>query len=280
MTRPKLLGRRLFALVLIAATVSGCSESGAFSFASRSAELGRSLPRGLTEIRMGEDPVIISGPDGFCFDQQTLNNSPEGGFALLARCENLRPLTRYRLSLRNKDDDFAIISATISAAHKGAQTPDIKDLISASAPVQVFSEHPDELMSMIRMEAATPGIPGSSTTQWRGVMSLGDRLIVLTLFAPDGSALLGPPGAQLLRQMARRSDLRSKDALPLNNTSLAPPTPEPATQDPEIEGRTSTTAPGPLRPRLRPGTSGALTVAQAPRPKRRSRRARVANLFN
>lgn len=206
-------GRRLSALVLMLAGLAACSQQGAFAFASRSAELNRALPPGLTEIKMGEDPVIIAAPEGFCFDQRTLDRSKKGGFALLARCENLRPLTRHRLSNDGYAEDPAVISATISGPLSDAKTPNIKALIAATDPVRVVSKRPDTLMPLIQMEAKAPGIPGSSTTQWRGVMSIGNRLIALSLHAPEGSDLLGPSGARLLREVAEKSNQRSQKAI-------------------------------------------------------------------
>ncbi|MBT8153288.1 hypothetical protein KMP13_05160 [Epibacterium ulvae] len=277
MTTPKSFGRRLLALVVLSAALAGCSDSGVFSFASRSADLGRSLPRGLTEIRMGEDPVIIAAPEGFCFDQQTLERSDDGGFALLARCENVRPLTRHRLPFgRENHLDPAVISAVISGPLVAAQTPSVGALINASSPVRVFAEHPDSLMPMVRMQATTPGVPGTSTTQWRGAMALGNRVIALSLYAPDGSELLGPSGAQLLRDMARRSDIRSRDALPLATpTAALRPTARPT----PVAVAATEVPYGPLRPRLRPGTPAPVTIAQAPRPEKVSRRWRIGDLF-
>lgn len=268
MTTPKSFGRRLLALVVLSAALAGCSESGAFSFASRSADLGRSLPRGLTEIRMGEDPVVLAAPEGFCFDQQTLERSVDGGFALLARCENVRTLTRHRFSAhRGSTHDPAVISAVISGRLDQAQTPSVEALINASSPVQVFAQHPDDLMPMVRMQATAPGVPGTSTTQWRGAMALGNRVVALSLYAPNGSELLGPSGAKLLRDMARRSDLQSRNALPLasDTANLRP------TDAASIASTTSPNLPeaetvsGPLRPRARPGTALTASVAQAPR---------------
>ncbi len=289
MTTPKSFGRRLLALVFLSAALAGCSNSGVFSFASRSADLNRSLPRGLTEIRMGEDPVIIAAPEGFCFDQQTLERGVNGSFALLARCENVRPLTRHRLNFgRTSDLDPAVISAVVSGPLIAAQTPSVEALINASSPVQVFAQHPDDLMPMVRMQAVAPGVPGTSTTQWRGAMALGNRVVALSLYAPDGSDLLGPSGAKLLRDMARRSDLQSRNALPLAPpTANLRPTARPATAS-SVTARPAATLEqspadvvpaGPLRPRLRPGTPAPVTVAQAPRPEKVSRRWRIGDLF-
>ncbi|MQQ08578.1 hypothetical protein GFB49_08955 [Epibacterium sp. SM1979] len=287
MSTPISSGRRLLALLALTATLAGCSDSAGFSFASRSAELGRTLPRGLTEIRMGHDPVVISAPDGFCFDQQSLDRGPDGGFALLARCENLRSLTRHRLFFdRSKSGEPAVISATISGPLENAQTPSLEALVSASHPVRLLASHPDALMPMIRMEAAAPGVPGTSTTQWRGAMAIGDRLIAVSLFAPEGSPYLGSEGAKLLREVARRSDTRSRDALPLVSAAdpqrpVARPTALAQTESSQADTpQAGTLQPETLRPQPRPGSDAPRTVAQAPRPEKSSRRWRIANLFN
>ncbi len=256
----KTLRRRmtgLFALLTIAA-VAGCSTADGLSFASRSADLGRSAQNGLKEIRLNTDlgasPVVLAAPKGFCFDQRSLERSDSGAFALLVRCDSLNPLERRSFFRRSGSGETALITATISDALETPPVADLDLILGAFSNAEVISKHPDSLLPLAKLDLPAAAVPGSSSTQWRGALALNDRLVALALYAPADSDYLGSAGAALLRDMARQSHARSRATTPVKTSALQPATgPESRpTTEPDTAAAAGTTLQTALRPKLRP----------------------------
>lgn len=247
--------RRNLGLIAVLA-LAGCSTTGELSFASRSAELGRSSQTGLKEIRLNANldaaPVVLAAPEGFCFDQRSLERSDSGAFALLVRCDSLNPLERRTLFRRSRAGDPALITATISGALDTPPMADLDLLLSAFSEAQVISKHPDDLLPLAKLELAAAAVPGSSSTQWRGALALNDRLVALALYAPADSEYLGSAGAALLRDMARQSHARSRVVPPVKTSDLKTSSPKPSDLQPAADAQAAQNMQSSLRPQLRP----------------------------
>ncbi len=278
MQSPQKYARRFLALAFGTLCLAGCSTEGGVSFSSRSSELGESLQKGLTEIRLTKSRVIVSAPVGYCFDRDALDVGTDGGFAILARGDALQGPQRHSLPFWKRLPEAAIITATISGPLTKADTPDVQTLAASVRPNAVLARHPDALMPMVRVTLDSPAVDGTSPTHWRGAFALQNRLVSLALYAPDDSSLLGASGVLLLRDMAHRSTKRSGDILTLDRPGapLRPPPSRP--NDSTAELKQTVTVPTPGRPRARPGSTP--TVAQAPRQEKLSLKQRIAGLFN
>lgn len=263
---------RLAALALIGA-LSACGplpETG-FSFAAPSTGFGQTSPQGAargqtnTQVRLAKGAVTLVAPRGHCIDQATLRQDPDGGFALLPRCNLLQGPSLFG---RHR---AAVITATLGKTSQSAP-PSTAELARSAAGAQMLSYNDKGLLPLIKLRwpgHGAMGVSAASADHWRGAFVIGDQLVVLALYAPEGSPLLGRNGADLLTEMARRS---------LAASQAGPATAAPGATAPAAAPQTASG----LRPRARP-TAAASPAAQEPPQKHRqqqSMRQKIAGLFH
>lgn len=264
-------GARLAALALIGA-LSACGplpETG-FSFAAPGASSGQTSRQGTapgqapTQVRLAKGAVTLVAPRGHCIDQATLRQGPDDGFALLPRCNLLQGPSLFG---RHR---AAVITATLGKTSQ-SEPPSTAELARSAPGAQLLSYNDKGLLPLIKLRwpgHGAMGVSAASADHWRGAFVIRDQLVLLALYAPEGSPLLGRNGANLLTEMARRS-LAASQVEPATAASL--PT-APAAASPTASG---------LRPRARP-IAAASPAAQQPPQKRRqqqSMRQKIAGLF-
>lgn len=242
------LGKRA-ALLALACTLTACStlsETG-FSFPTRGEQIGGS-PRltapakTRTQASFAQGRVTLVAPSGHCIDTTMLRQETEGGFALLPRC-NL--LNGAQLFGRNR---AAVITATIGPA-RGSETPSTTDLARTAAGAKLLYYDDKGPLPLVRLHwpgHSAMGGSGASDEQWRGAFVVNGHLVVLALYAPEGSDLLGPAGARLLTDMTRRSQKASQRAAPGPEVLSA--------REETTPEMVPSSAPARLRPKSRPGT--------------------------
>lgn len=213
-------GRRAMMLASVCAltgwALTGCSaipETG-FSFAS-SGDQGAdssstSSAAAHSQASFAKGHVTLVAPRGFCIDSTTLRQDTDGGFALLPRCNFLQGSSWFG---RNK---ASVITATIGKTNEAA-APSTADLARTAEGAKLLYYDDKGLLPLVRLQwqgHSVTGSSGASADHWRGAFVLNDHLVVLALYAPEGSELLGRPGADLLTEMTRRSLLASKAPRP------------------------------------------------------------------
>jgi hypothetical protein len=228
--------------------VTGCSaipEAG-FSFAS-SGEQGAgtsstSSTATHSQASFAKGNVTLVAPRGYCIDSTTLRQNASGGFALLPRCNFLQGSSWFG---RNK---AAVITATIGKTNEAA-APSTADLARTAEGAKLLYYDDKGLLPLVRLQwqgHSVTGSSGASADHWRGAFVLNDHLVVLALYAPEGSELLGRPGADLLTEMTRRSLHASTAPDSDVATAAAPAAEEPAAAQ-QTPGATT-------RPKSRPET--------------------------
>ncbi|OIQ43990.1 MAG: hypothetical protein BM558_09650 [Roseobacter sp. MedPE-SW] len=260
-------------------TLSACAtlpQSG-FSFATRGEQISDQHARApsqqtKTQAQFAQGKVTLVAPSGHCLDLTMLRQEAQGGFALLPRCNLIHG---NRLFGRNR---AAVITATIGPA-KGAEVPTTAELAKSAEGATLLYYEDKGLLPLVRLKwpgHSAMGGSGASEEHWRGAFVVNDHLVVLALYAPEGSALLGPVGAELLTEMTRRSQKAS---------TKAEPKPE------AVSARRATTPPmaqetpaSSIRPKSRPTTQRAGSGSTLPKAseapvEKLSLRRRIGGLF-
>ena len=275
--RPKLLaGAAPLAVLAVSCFLSACStlpQSG-FSFASRGEQISdqhrhSATRQTKTQAPFAQGKVTLVAPPGHCIDPTMLRQEADGGFALLPRC-NLMHGTQ--LVGRNR---AAVITATIGPA-QGAKAPSTAELAQTAGGAKLLYYEDKGLLSLVRLQwpgHSAMGGSGASAEHWRGAFVVNDHLVVLALYAPEGSDLLGPAGARLLTEMTRRSQKASLKSAPQPEAISA----RDENAAPLVQGTTKITT----RPRSRPeATTTPSDPALSPAPTQKlSLRRRIGGLF-
>ena len=229
-----------------------------------------------TRTRFAGGRVTLVAPRGHCIDTTLLRHEADGGFALLPRCNLLHG---PRLFGRNR---AAVITASIGPA-QGAGVPSSTDLARTAAGAKLLYYDDKGPLALVRLHSqghSAMGGSGASAEHWRGAFVVNDMLVVLALYAPEGSTLLGQAGARVLTEMTRRSQQASLPA-----TSRAAPeaaTSPTAQQDAAAQRAAAELA---LRPKARPApvaNAGSVTGSVATSPasgQKLALRKRIGGLF-
>lgn len=237
---------------------------GGFSFAST----GDSDTR-LTEVAMTGADVILAAPAGYCFDPKMLRRDAADGFALLPRCD--------RLGLGGIFASFgssAVITVTLGRMAPGDDHPSASDVAASVPGAHVLDERQEGSLPLVKLDMAGHGARGASPEHWRGAFVLDGHAILLALYAPDKSPLLGARGAELLEQMARRTQAAS---VPQPVAAAVDPTPTRVQTTAQPPRRTAS---GALRPVARGDADrGAKAQSENGAGKKLSLKERIAGLF-
>lgn len=269
------LGLRAFSIIAMG-LLTACAQTGerGFSFAAgnRSSE-GHARLGAASQAVFAKGEVVLVPPPGHCLDKTMLLQENDGGFALFPRCNLLQGPSFFG---RNR---AALITAAIGPA-KTSGAPSPIDLARTAEGAKLLYYDNNGMLPLVRLHwpghgaTGAEGATGASAEHWRGAFVLNDHMIVLALYAPEGSPLLGTPGAELLTEMTRRTLEASLADRPQGSASQA--------------DSTSQQAPSRLRPRTRPapmsepaalaGASTAQETSEVAEEKLSLRR-RIAGLF-
>ncbi|HKK97612.1 MAG TPA: dihydroxy-acid dehydratase [Marivita sp.] len=178
-----------------AAFLTGCDavEGGAaLSFL----DAGQDTNPALISAPLAGGDITVSGPEGYCIDATTLRSTNSGGFAALASCRILSGGEAGPIV------EPGLLTVTVSRATGDAPTPAV---LASALNTDLLREA--ELSSVNAGQMATGGesaFDGSDARHWRGAFVLGNRLIGLALYAPEGSPLVGAQGAAFLNTVSSR----------------------------------------------------------------------------
>ncbi len=151
-------------------------------------------PELVTSTRLAGGAITVSGPDGYCIDPTTLRSTTLGGFAAIASCN---------IMSGGQDGPIvepALMTVTVSPAAGAAPSP--ADLADALGTTLLQDR---ELSALAVGQMASGGesaFDGSDPRHWRGAFVIGRHLIGVTLYAPQGSPMLGAQGAAFLNTVS------------------------------------------------------------------------------
>lgn len=196
--------RRLGFALVCSASLSACvGNSGAgFSFAPKSAvsseavQTSPATPK-TTRTTLARGSITLKAPKGYCIDETSISNGLQGSSAMLAACTSLDG--------KGAGMEAAVMTVSISPRRgEGAAAPSTNDLAQAAAPRSILQLKQKGTLALVKVgsggnEVFSPADP----VHWRGATSLDTRLVLLGLFAPEGSELTSDKGATLLASLAR-----------------------------------------------------------------------------
>lgn len=160
----------------------------------------------LTTATLARGNVTVSGPDGYCIDPATLRSSTRGGFAAIASCHILSGGTESAIV------EPVLVTVTVSPANNGEPSPaELADVLGTTLLQN------RELSAILVGQMASGGevaFSGSDPKHWRGAFVLGSHLVGVTLYAPQGSPLLGAQGAAFLNTVSSSIRANSKSEAP------------------------------------------------------------------
>lgn len=179
-----------------AALLSGCDAPGAGNALSFLATQESPEDLALRRAELAGGSINVSGPDGYCIDASTVRSSSAGGFAAIASCHILSGGTGGPIV------EPALVTVTVSRATGDAPTP---EALAAALGTDLLQNR--DLSAITAGQMATGGqtaFEGSDPRHWRGAFLLGDHLVGLALYAPQGSPLVGLQGAAFLNTVSSR----------------------------------------------------------------------------
>jgi len=201
-------------------TLSGCLQANGqggdlFAVVSTvSRPVGEPLPQ--APIAGGE--LLIRGPEGYCVDARSLSNQASGGFALLASC--------FVMTGGKQGIPVAPVVMTVSASRLGgAGVPDPAALARAFAPAPVLAQTRAKGVSLVHLGTGGEGaVPHADPKHWRGALEINGHLVLLAVYASEGSYEASRGGSALVIELAQA--LRAAKSRPV---AKAPASPAPGT---------------------------------------------------
>ncbi|MFZ5964481.1 dihydroxy-acid dehydratase [Thalassococcus sp. BH17M4-6] len=158
----------------------------------------RTGPAALSQVRLARGDVIVSATEGYCIDPETLVTRGGRGFAMLASCRILNggetgPLVPPLL-----------VTVTVGPAGSGADLPE-PETLAAISEAPLLDAASDDGLVLARLGRGGEGVlDGGDPRYWRGAFTQGSRLVILALYAPEGSVAVGPSGRALLARVHAR----------------------------------------------------------------------------
>lgn len=150
-----------------------------------------------SQVPLADGAVRVAMPFGYCIDPASLRRD----FALAARCDTLGAAGPYG------GLDLALIIITATPLPEGDGAPDLATLRAGLGGAQVVSEETRGDVPMILSRRSAPPSADLSPTHWRTALAVGGQVVAVSLFAPEGSDLLGRDGARLLADLTAATRL-------------------------------------------------------------------------
>ncbi len=163
--------------------------------------MGNSLAPGgkanaLREMPLYGGNIVVSGPEGYCIDPQSKRRQSGGTLVFVGSCEALTGQSGNRVAA-------ALMTVTVTPRRPGTDQPRARNIANALAPKEPLGEYDETGVAMVHFNlGGTAVLPGGDPRYWRGGMALDGHLVSLAVYAPQDSAIAGPKGRALLRELA------------------------------------------------------------------------------
>lgn len=156
------------------------------------------VPKPLSRVRLARGEVVVSATEGYCVDPETLNARGSGGFAMLASC---------RILSGNETGPVVppvLITVTVGPKGSGGALPEAATLAAISEAPLLEGGSGDGLVTARLGSGGQLVLDGGDPRYWRAAFAQNTRLVILALYAPDGSPLTGASGRSLLSEVFGR----------------------------------------------------------------------------
>ena len=226
------MAARRFFLASVFLVLAGCGGGGhPAGLALREAPEGRgflsslipgsrqpdiSETRALAKARLARGDIVLSGPDGYCVDAESLRSTAGNSFALIASCATLTE--------NPAAPAVQPLLFTVTIGPRSAQVlPDASALAAAVGSTPMTST---EDGGVVIVHLATGGdvrLPEGDARHWRGVARVNNRLVGIALYAPRGAAAAGAAGGPLVAEVLARVLRDSPAATPIAPVASSAP---------------------------------------------------------
>jgi hypothetical protein len=169
----------------------------AAAFAPDVSDTAAPLKEKQTDIEIAGGALSVISPDGFCVSNKGLKKRANGSFVLFASCDALGQSDAGAAQFN------AFITLTTIPRPNGYRvtSDDLFDLAEGNVDTAINTEN----MPLVQVSGGTPVADWVSDTHWRGAFTRNGHIVMLALYAEDGGRALTSEGADLLRQLERRT---------------------------------------------------------------------------
>ena len=150
----------------------------------------------LRAVSFYDGAVTVAGPRGYCIDRASIKQDADGRFALLASCESLTGQAGIAV-------DPAVMTVAVLSRAGAIAPPDAAAMTQAIGPGTVRRAENRDDITLIHVSAGGETVlPGGDPAHWRASMIINGHIVGLAAYGPEGGAIAGPRGRDLLRDLA------------------------------------------------------------------------------
>ena len=211
------ISKFLFAMGLPLA-LAACGDSQKLPFARAfepAPDANAALEPKRTDVSLAGGALNVQGPNGFCVSSNGLKTRANGSFAILARCDLLGQ------SRQSEGQPRAVI--TVTTAPSAEPAPDAQALAGLVPGAEVLQTAGDAEFPLALFSGAPKVSELVSAVHWRGSFSHNGQLVLLSLYAPEGSPALDSEGADILSAVANKTRAASTIQRPKGAAANRPP---------------------------------------------------------
>lgn len=146
----------------------------------------------LAKAVLANGAVTVAGPEGYCLDPATLSRGPSSDFALIASC--------WALSGGKVGFWVEPVVVTVAVGPPGSETDlPTPEGIASTAGAGLLMQGSERGLMTANLDRGGEGkLEGGDPRHWRGAFALNGRLVMLALYAPQGSEYTGLSGGRML----------------------------------------------------------------------------------
>lgn len=155
---------------------------------------GKGADIALPRSQMANGAVTLVPPQGYCIDRRSLKQR----FALLARCDTLgAPWSAGGAPL-------GFITVSVTPADTDAALPTAQDTQDAAKLSRIEAQSTSADTLTFRAEGVPP-VKDAAVTHWRGKARVGQHLIGVALYGPEGGRAVSAEGREIVLDLIRRT---------------------------------------------------------------------------
>ncbi|WP_101068379.1 hypothetical protein [Roseovarius salinarum] len=182
-----------------------------------SQEARQQAPR---RVSFFDGDVVAAAPRGYCVAPDSVERGREGGFAILAKCENLT-------GQPGPPVDAVVMTVSVLPARAEVTQPRAATLGRSMSPVRVLDEFDRDGLAVVHLASGGHEVlPEGDPRYWRGAMVVNGHLTGLAVYAPEGSDAAGDKGRRLILSLGRHLRNASPDRPPAQTDRAAAGTEE------------------------------------------------------
>lgn len=166
-------------------SLSGCLQLGG----------GTSSGPVLRQAELAGGNVVLRPPAGYCVDAGSVVNRPQGGFALIGSCASLSGDSTGVFV------EPAIITISASPVGEGGVSTDSRDFQQALGRGRILRAINREGLALLQVEGGATVPPNADPTHWRALMTVGNSVLGLALYAAPDSTMLSDRGMRLMLEL-------------------------------------------------------------------------------